>query len=69
MVSASPRRRSQVCAGLARLAVTAHHPRMSRAVRRISVLLLLLLLGTALGSCDLGAQTNNSYQRVSNSIP
>ncbi len=42
---------------------------MSRAARRVAVMLLLVALGASMASCDLGSQTNNSYQRVSNSIP
>ena len=42
---------------------------MSRAARRVAVILLLVAMGASMASCDLGSQTNNSYQRVSNSIP
>jgi len=43
---------------------------MSRAVSRWLAAVLALLLAGMVASCDVGSQeTNNNFQKVSNSIP
>jgi len=57
-------------AGGAHVAGRVHDSGMRRAVSRSLAAMLVLLLAGMLSSCDVGGQqTNNNFQKVSNSIP
>jgi len=55
---------------LARAAIAVHDARMRRVFSRPLAVMLALLLVGLVTSCDVGGQeTNNNFQKVSNSIP